>query len=157
MVWSALVSMEFVTCTMNAERYIKVLKQHMLHSGTSLLIPARLCQATFCTCLNSMASYFIRSNLSLSVWSLNIIILYVLHSVMPTDLVCSSPLHQCAFMQRFRFWCAAFMWQCSGTKSRDDEDTLRRHCAHWPARFIMFDYVFSYFGNLFIWTMQFHF
>ena len=48
--------------TINAERYIQVLEQHMLpiqaasFSWTPLLISARQCQTTFCTFDNSVAS-----------------------------------------------------------------------------------------------------
>ena len=47
--------------TINAEMYMQVLEQYVLpwmavsFSETSLLISARQCQATFCTCYNSVA------------------------------------------------------------------------------------------------------
>ncbi len=56
-------SLHVLEGTMNAERYIKVLEQHMLPSrlhllsGKALCISAGQCKTTYCTYYNSMASY----------------------------------------------------------------------------------------------------
>ncbi len=54
-------SLHVLEGTMNAERYIKVLEQHMLPSrqsisGKALCISAGQCKTTYCSYYNSMAS-----------------------------------------------------------------------------------------------------